>query len=211
MNTQLNNYLDFNDYELLYMIRQNDEMALFILLKKYEGYLRALLRDKWNDALPGFEKEDLMQIARLKVIESAEYFNEEKGCTFCTYMTMCVMRRLGTLKKTAMREKNAFPVIVSLDGMIREDSAICYMESIQSNQQRFDPSFYLEYSNLIKKTKEFVDALSEAEKKIWSCITSDLSYAEASAMLKMKEKTYDNAVYKLRKKFNSHLKQTEFD
>ena len=85
----MRNYTDLNDYEILYMVRENDEDASELMYKKYmpvvyktvSGFIEAAKK-------VGLEKEDLEQIQyetyiRLDMyVEALEYsgkFNKDNG------------------------------------------------------------------------------------------------------------------------------------
>lgn len=202
---------ELNDYELLYMIHSKEETALKMLLDKYSGYLWKISREIWNDGFPGWDVDDLVLIAREKLIEACESYNEQKGACFNTYMTMCVIRRLASLKRKAVKEKMRYPT-VSLDALscgTKAEGSFAFLA--RNNQQVFEPEFYVQYKELITRTRRFIDQLSEPEKRLWDCMTKGLGYKEGAVLMGMSKKTYDNALYRLRKKFRSYLAQSEFD
>lgn len=208
MTTQSLKCTEFNDYELLYMIRQQDEMAFQYLFKKYESHLKMLIAKKWNCSFSLFDENDLLQLAYLKVLEAIEAYNETRECSFCTYMTMCVLRKLTSQRRTELRHRI---VSYSLQKEVHEASETLYEEKVENNQSLYNPSYYIEYKLVLAQMKKFVDSLSEADKKILNCMTEGLSYKDAAARLEMTPKGYDNAVYRIKKKLNQYLKQTQFD
>ncbi len=204
-------YSTINDYELLYMIHQKEEAAIAMLLNKYEGYLWALIRQRWEVTLPGLEREDLIILLRVKLLEAVENYNEEKNCSFCTYMTMCAVRRISSLRRTVQREQRAFPNLVSLDCIVKEEGGSYLQDRIKSNQQWYDPAFFVEYQSLVEAAKQFLAMLTEREKQVWDCMMVKMNYEEAAKRLKMSRKSYDNAVFRLKRKFNAVLKKSQFD
>lgn len=198
---------NINDYELLYMIRQSDDYALQLLLKKYDAYLWSLIKEYFEGYLPGLDREDLHAMAYLKVLDAIEQYNEEKGCSFCTYLTLCVTRRLNTLRHVALREKKRYyPGMLSLDAFTHELGGSYIVDTVENNQQCFDPDFYVQYQELLRKIRLFIDELSPIEMKVWDCMMKNYSYQEAASRLGMKKKSYDNSVFRIRKKLQKYLK-----
>jgi len=199
---------EINDYELLYMIHQDDEAALRILLEKYDRYLWALIREKWNKNWPNLDEQDVYMIAQAKVVEACNNYNEAKGASFQTFMTMCVLRRLATLRRTAYRELQGIPRYSMNDNKVKEQEDNFFYDVIENNQKLFNPDFYAEYRDLLRKAQIFVEGLSSEDRKIWTCMMHDLSYNEAAALLNISRKSYDNRVYKIKKQFRRYLKES---
>lgn len=207
MASQSIKHTELNDYELLYMIRQQDEVAFQYLFKKYELYLKVLIAKSWNCSFSVFDENDLLQLSYLKMLDAIDAYNEIKECSFCTYVTMCVLRKLTALRRIELRRNTSF----SLQNEVREASGIAYEEKLQNNQCLYEPSYYIEYKLVLARFRKFMDSLSEKDRKIWDCMTSQLSYKQAANRLDMTVKAYDNAVYRIKKKLNRYLKQTQFD
>lgn len=202
MAAQSKKWSELNDYELLYMIRQQDEMAFQYLFKKYEYYLKALIAENWKCSFSLFDESDLLQLSYLKVLDAVDCYRENKDCSFLTYMTLCVVRYLAGLRRMEIRHKPPF----SLQNEIREASRVVYEDRLENNQRLYEPSYYIEFKSLLEKTKEFMNSLNEKDKKVWECLTAGLSYKEAAKRLEITTKAYDNAVYRIKKKFNRYLK-----
>ena len=201
-------FKEINDYELLYMIHQDDETALKMLLEKYDRYLWALVLEKWNRNWPGLDEQDVYMIARAKVVEACNNYNEAKGASFQTFMTMCVLRRLATLRRAVYRELQGIPRYPLNEVRVKEQEGPFLYEMIENNQKLFDPDFYAEYRDLLRKAQMFVEGLSSEDKKVWNYMMHDVSYKEAAELLNITRKSYDNRVYKIKKQFQRYLKES---
>lgn len=89
------NYNKYNDYELLYMIREKDENSNDILYEKYMPIIKSLANNyycKYN--IYGAEYEDFVQEACIGFQQAVISFDEARGALFYTFVIMCMKRKL---------------------------------------------------------------------------------------------------------------------
>lgn len=89
------NYQKYNDYELIYQVRENNEYAQDIMYSKYCGILKKISSEyfaKYNKY--GAEYIDFLQEANIAFYQSMNSFSEKNNTLFYTFMIMCVHRRL---------------------------------------------------------------------------------------------------------------------
>ena len=201
------NYAKINDYELIYMIHQEDENAMKYLLQKYDAYLWSLAGRNWQDTFFGLDKEDCHLEAQIKLIDAVFLYRETAGASFMTYATMIINRRLSTLRRNAQREREQLAQgVLSLDWFVGEGESSYLVDMVENNQSTFDPAYHMEYSRLVRLIDDYVNGLSKEDRKIWSMMTRDISYQKASEQLQITRKAYDNRVYRIKKKFMKCLK-----
>lgn len=78
-------YEEFNDNELLYMIRKRDDTALHILIKKYEHIAKFLIYDYLGRFHDEEEWADEYQLSMLKLLQAIDYYREDKHASFHHY------------------------------------------------------------------------------------------------------------------------------
>lgn len=88
-------YKKYNDYELIYMVRENDDCSYGTLLNKYMPIIRKVAGEfyKQFDTF-GYDLDDFIQEAYLGFQKALRYFDENKNILFYTFVTMCINRRL---------------------------------------------------------------------------------------------------------------------
>ena len=91
------NYKVYNDYELIYMIRENDDYSRDILYQKYNPIIRKIASDYYSRfSNYGYDYDDFVQEAYILFQKSLKYYNEKKSCLFYTFVIMCIKRGLSS-------------------------------------------------------------------------------------------------------------------
>lgn len=131
-------YRDLNDYEILYMIKENDEDNYSLLHEKYKPLVYNIAK-KYQPICKkyGNEIEDLMQIGFLALYEASKEYFSEKGAMFYTYVSRVVenkiideIRRNNTLSRRALNDS------ISYDS-IAPNSCSSYIEMIADKKSDF--------------------------------------------------------------------------
>ena len=90
-------YKKINDYEVVYMVRENDEEAREIIFNKYIPIVRRIASDHLALAkMARIEYEDLVQEGLIALNEAINKYNERSGVLFYTFLCVCVERRILT-------------------------------------------------------------------------------------------------------------------
>lgn len=89
--------LSINDYELIYLIRDNNEVALNLLFKKYEPYIYIKIK-KFNV----FErfKDDFYMEGLMAINDAIMHFDEMKSASFYTFLDIVMSRRFYRVYKS---------------------------------------------------------------------------------------------------------------
>ena len=83
------NYKIYNDYEILYLIREGNEVAYNIMFTKYEGYIRKIVSSFYHY---GSKTEDLVQEGRIILSNCILKYNIYMSVSFFSYFTICLRR-----------------------------------------------------------------------------------------------------------------------
>ena len=187
-----------NDYELLYMMRTNDAMALELLLQKYEHYMNFLLAKYISD--DGFmSKEDLQQECRILLITLAESYRDDQNCRFLTYLVNGIRNRIGNCNRVHQRSIKGLK-FVSLDSCVNEEAGGFLIDLIDPKNPFYQPEYEWRYVDLVEVLRELLMSLSEKEKMVWSLMNENLSYEKAAEIMGVNRKQYDNLKVRLKKK-----------
>ena len=189
-----------SDEELLYMIRQKDENALDILLKKYDSSMgimcnELLKRQGRNDY------EDARQIARIGFFSAVETYRPDRAASFRYFAKMCAEREVRSmLRKERVKGQYAYHRSVSLNQSINEADGAYLLDFVENPYPEYNPAWNFEYNRLKKTYEKELDKLTEQEKIVFSLWDEGLPYKEIASRLNMKTKAVDNMLQRVRKK-----------
>ena len=124
----------YNDYELLYLIRQKDEMAFAALMHKYEEIAVMLMKKYSRTYKIGISEDDYLQMARIKLLQSINEYREDQEASFYHYFCNVFHNLLIDLYRHSLREKH----IVSLDSCIQEEEgSYCLLDIMEKPNESF--------------------------------------------------------------------------
>lgn len=101
-------YKKYNDNELIYMVRENDETSRDLLVKKYYPIILKLSNEyykKYSGYIYDFE--DFYQEALLSFYKAIYTYNSYHGALFYTYVVLCMKRALTSFERIAFNNKNS--------------------------------------------------------------------------------------------------------
>ena len=190
-------YKNYNDYELVYQVRENDSIAYEILLKKYSSLVKKYASEYYakNKSI-GIEKEDLYQEGMLGVIMALNDYNSN-DTVFYTYALLCMKREMERLIKTAKRKKHTL-----LNEAISLNSNVCFeddmfLEDVISLSYRVEEDF--RECELLKFLYELKYELSLEESMIYELRINSFNNREIAELLDMSCKSVDNKLRKIRR------------
>ena len=182
-------YKGINDYELIYRIRENDDMAVNTMLAKYEPIVISLAKKYYPKMKHlGVEMSDLIQEGRIAVVKAINSYDADGNTLFYTYVSLCIDRNFITYIRNLSREKN-----YALNYSISDE----YIYTISDST--FDPVNYLvqicdeEKVRNVKNSFEFLDS------NIFELRCNGFSYKEISELLDVSLGIVDSRLCKIRR------------
>lgn len=130
-------YKDLNDYELIYMVRENDDSSYGTLFNKYLPVIKRISSEYYRlFSNYGFDYSDFLQEGYLGFQKAVSGFNEENDTLFYTFLTICLRRHLKSFcKKITCDSKNVNRCnFVDIDNTEVEDCSL----NIDYNMARDD-------------------------------------------------------------------------
>ena len=113
-------YKNVNDYEVIYMIRENDEDAENLMYEKYSPLLYKYVNKFYSLVSNIITYEDLVQETRIALNNAIKTFNEESDVLFYTYVSVCIERHLLTYCRNVNSNKHSILNNSLLDEFIEE-------------------------------------------------------------------------------------------
>lgn len=199
-------YKEYNDYELLKYIAENDEEATDIMYKKYKPLIYGIAKRmmKYNKNA-GLDLNDLVQEGMLALSKAIDRFNENDETMFYTYAKKCIERKIlslvissNRLKRKILNESVSIEATYTLNDMKDIDylfkSDTSNPENILLNEEKIQ--------NL--KDKAF-EVLTVLEMQVFELRINDFSYKEIADILDKDIKSIDNAIQRIRAKLKENL------
>lgn len=196
-------YKNLNDYELVYQVRENDDIAYNIIFSKYSHLIDIMAKKylKKNKNI-GLEYDDLYQEGMYGISRALESY-DSSDTLFYTYALLCAKREMDRAVKTHRRNKQmVLNDSYSLNKPINLDEDI-YLEDVIPSDILIDEEYYShkKYSDLIyfKYDLSFEDSL------VYELKINDFSVKEIASLLGMTYKNVDYRLHKIRKKLMSYI------
>lgn len=207
MNTKDNEYLDCNDYELLYLISDNNEESNEIIFSKYkpviEFYAKKYLPCVINK---GIDYNDLYQEGLIGLDSALENFKEQKNIKFSTFAFTCIERKILSAVKIASRKKHSvLNDSLSIDESINAGD-ITYGDVISSDD------INVEEKLIIKERQEELDKrlnldLTSFEREVYKLRISGFSYDEISKKLNKTKKSIESSLARIKVKIKKIMEE----
>lgn len=194
-----------NDYELLYLIRQNDEDSLIRLLQRYHRTIWGIIHHLVPYPVPpDIDLDDLYQEATIGLMDAIESYREDKNVNFGTFARICIERQIRSLLRHY--RSNSYRILsraMSLDMSVSEDDHLTLMDTVPIDAKEGDP-VYVSYINWANEQVPLIrKGLPDKQWKIYRMHALGYSYREIAQEMKLREKDVDNVIQKIRKKIRS--------
>lgn len=121
------NYKNYNDYELISMVRENDEFSYYSLFEKYKPIVKNISKefyDRYSDY--GYDYDDFIQESYVGFQNALNKYDSSKGALFYTFVELCIRRRLLSFTKniTLPKRNISNKYFVSLDDLDVRDNSV---------------------------------------------------------------------------------------
>lgn len=100
-------YRGINDYELLYMVC-DDDFSLDILLEKYKPFINQKLQ-RYSDCFKkyGVDIDDLRQELYLSIIYAVNNYDENSSASFYTYLNVLIEHKISNFWREQFSNRNS--------------------------------------------------------------------------------------------------------
>lgn len=200
------NYREYNDYELLNFVSENNSEANEILYEKYKPIIVSLSKKMINYCPnSGNDLNDLIQEGMIALNFAIETFDDCKEATFYTYANTCIKRRLVSEVIKSKRLKHKFlNESVSLE-QVNEETEIS-IENLLGDNSYNPEQILINYEvnkELIEKIRK---SLTEREEQVFDLKINDFTYKEIAEILELTPKAVDNTIQRIKNKIREILK-----
>lgn len=196
-----------SDDELVMASRHGDDAALAELLTKYRAFARVKARSYF---LVGADREDIVQEGMIGLYKAIRDFNPDMQTSFRAFAELCVTRQIITAIKTATRQKHgplnnyvSFSRPVGGDGGDGERVLADVLPTVAIS----DPADLVISAERIRALQShFDEVLSDLETEVLRLYVEGKSYQEIAERLQRHVKSIDNALQRIKRKLEGHLR-----
>ena len=199
------------DEELVALYRQGMTSAMEGLLARYRNFARMKARSYF---LAGADKDDIVQEGMIGLYKAIRDFSADRQASFRAFAEICITRQIITAVKTATRQKHVpLNSYVSLNKPIAaEDDPDWVLQDVIQADEVSDPAELVISHDELRSIKiAFAEILSDFEAEVLHMYVEGKSYQEIAAHLDRHVKSIDNALQRIKRKVELHLRGREDD
>jgi len=197
-------YKDENDYELLYLVSENNDDARDIFFKKYDNIIK-MKASKYSSFVSskGFDFNDLFQEGRLGLTQAINDYKNQSNVQFYTFANLCIDRQIATFLRNIAREKHKFlNDSISLDTTI--NSIGRPLTELILDDKNIDPEMsFIEMEEKQELFSKIDKVLSESERDVFNLRVQGFTYKEIAQLLDITEKAVERKLDRIKSKINN--------
>lgn len=198
-----------DDYELLYMVSENNEDANETIFKKYESVIDYYAK-KYSLLVEGkgIDYNDLYQEGLIGLDSAIKGYKDQKDIKFSTFAFICIKRKIITAIKAASRKKHS---------ILNESYSIDYhndddkngFENIVYNNEGGIEDLLVSKENTENFNKRISEELTSFEKQVYELRLYGFNYDEISKNLGKTTKSIESALFRIRIKLKNILNEID--
>lgn len=202
----MNNYKEYNDYELIYLIREGNEEANNILYKKYKPVIELKARKYYRSALnKGLDYNDLVQEGMIGLSEALRDFNNYKDVKLSTFASLCIERQISTAVTKASRKKHmVLNESISYD-FINDDDDKPLIDYLAEEKEGNPLEYFVDREEWNETFEKIRNELTDFEYQVLELKINNFNYNEIATILDKTPKSIDNALQRIKRKAKSIL------
>lgn len=197
------NYKDYNDYELLYLIEEEDEDASALLEKKYMPYIYKEAQTYYkllnSYDLQALSFEELISIGKTTLHRTSKCFDEKKNILFYTYFTSCLRNSFSIYRRSLFNKKN-YMFSAKLKEYDIED--VLPLKELEKSK---NPLFLCEKREEEDVLYQFMIDLEGVDRYIFELYYNGFRNREIAVLLDVTVTLVNRVVYKVKQKLKKRL------
>lgn len=199
------NYKNINDYEQLYLIKENDETANEIIFEKYKPIIISLASKYYDKSTKaGIDMDDLCQEGYIGLSKAVKSFKENMNACFYTFCIICIERQIKSyfLRYNANKNK-IMNSAYSLDYELFDNMNV--LDVVEDQNILHNPFGYL-YNELTNTNLiNFKHTLSTNESMVFELRYNGFKYKEIANLLDVSLSCVDNCIHRIKTKLKKYL------
>ncbi len=200
-----------SDEDQVERARHGDQVALAELLARYRRFVRVKARSYF---LVGGDRDDIIQEGLIGLYKAIRDYEDGHDTSFRSFAELCITRQILTAIKTATRQKHVpLNTYVSFERSSGggEEAGRTLGDTIPDHADA-DPLRQLIDSDELRELRElFRELLSSLESEVLNLYVEGCSYQEIAEVLGRHVKSVDNALQRIKRKLEQHLRERDRD
>ncbi len=202
----MGNYRDLNDYEVMYLVEENDDDAKDLLYQKYKPLILSIALEYRQEAKEcGLEMDDLIQEGYVGLYNASKNYNSKISTLFYTYAMISIKSKIiNCLKgKNALRHRILNQSISLYHPIPNTDQ--CTLMDLIEDKNALLPHFLVEENDTKQRVKNYLFSLDFPHSLIFELKCNGFNPSDISQLLDLPLKKVSNILFSLRKDFQSYL------
>lgn len=196
-------YKEYNDYELLYMVKENDETAYNLLYEKYKPYV-INLANKYARTYTnyGIDINDFILEGYIGLDNSIKKYMNYDDYKFQGLVSTCINRQMQNLVKQARLKRNHILNNSLYYETVNKNQDIDYLE-IKEDKNGINPEEKLiEIESTNDLYNKFSAKLKGLELEVFKLKARGYNNREIAEILNKPVRAVNNAITRIKKKYN---------
>ncbi len=191
-------YKGVNDYELLYLVGENNEEVYNSIYAKYKPLIHRMAKtlcENYKSAL--VEYDDLFQEGMYGLNNAIKSFNGKSGSLFYTLAKLCISREMNGYVAKMLRGKNmilssavSFDTPISKNGFVVEDTLYSHDDSVELQFESIEMEKYI---------LDLKYELKDEYMPVYELKLNGFSNAAIATLLALRYKDVDNSLRSIKK------------
>jgi RNA polymerase sporulation-specific sigma factor len=201
-------HVDIVDEGLVRRARAGDQQAMDQIIARYRGFVRLKASAYF---LAGGDSEDLIQEGLIGLFKAVRDYRPEREASFRSFAELCVTRQIITAIKTAARNKHTpLNTYVSFSNTRAGSEQETTLADVLPDDPVTDPINQAISTEELQSLVECLGkVLSPLESQVLAMYLEGRSYEEVAERLECNPKSVDNALQRIKRKVETHLKERE--
>ena len=199
-------YKDLNDYELMYLVEENDEVARDVLFEKYYPIIFGLASKYCEQANRiGLEIEDLIQEGYLGLSNAIRHYNPNGDALFYTYAVLSIKSKMFNALRYGNTQKSyCLNNYISLYKQVNSNQEGLLLEFIPDTKAVY-PEEVLIADEVMLCVRDFIYSLDISNAAIMELKLNGFSHGDISKLLDISLKSVSNTICRSSRKLRNIL------
>lgn len=197
-------YKNINDYEQIYLIKENDDEAKDIMFKKYRPIVFGIATRYYQKMIHmGMDLDDIVQEGYIGLSNAINCFSEDNIACFYTFCTVCIERQIKAYCRKFLTNKGKFNnSLLSIDNDSL-DNQVIYIKEDETSLN--NPDVYLASLYDYIECIHFKNSLEGLDSCVFELRCNGFKYKEISRLLDISCSRVDTIVHKLKENYRKYI------
>ena len=198
-----------NDFELLYLISENNEEAKELFYNKYKPIIEMKARKyvKYVES-KGYDYNDLVQEGMIGLSKAIKDFSEQKDVQFITFANLCIERQMFSFMRNISSGRHK----ILNDSVSFDTTTNSYgkpLINLLDNKNINPETSFIESEEEENLRNDILSILNDKEIEVFELRTKGFTYKEIANLLNITEKSVGKYIEKIKNKINKMLDENK--